>query len=249
MITSPEGATELPTHSSIKSWRVFIAVELPSNIRKRIATHIDHQRSAMPEVRASWSRGDNLHLTLKFLGDIPITNVEKLSAAAAIAASTVEPFEIVVEGCGAFPATGQPKVLWIGILSEPPAGRGPRRSISAGVEDAGGPDPAPSLLPLRALHSVLEDECANAGFAREPRAFHPHLTIARIRQPQGSRQLAAMHKEIGFNREAFSVSELAVIRSELRSEGSKHTTISRHAFSTSMEQFGGIEKNGRGERI
>jgi RNA 2',3'-cyclic 3'-phosphodiesterase len=193
-----------------KSWRIFIAIELPSNIRKRIATHIDHLRSALPEVRASWSRDDNLHLTLKFLGDIPITDVERLSAAASIAASKAEPFEIVVEGCGAFPPRGQPKVLWIGISPEAQA-------------------------PCLHLFQALEDECANAGFAREPRAFHPHLTIARIRQPQGSRQLAAMQREIGFNRQAIRVADLVVIRSELRSEGSKHTTISRHAFSLSTE--------------
>jgi 2'-5' RNA ligase len=217
-----------------KVWRVFVAIELPASLRARIIKHIDRLRSAMPNARASWGREDNLHLTLKFLGDIPVTNVERLSAAASLAAGRVEPFEIVVEACGAFPPSGQPKVLWIGILSESPAGRGPR-SISAGVEDAGGPDPPPSLLPLRALHSVLEDECANAGFARESRAFHPHLTIARMRQAQGSRELAQLHKEIGFNREIVGVSEISVIRSELRSEGSKYTTISRHALSQSRQ--------------
>src|SRR6266851_2686271 len=170
-------------------WRVFVAIELPHNVRAHIAEHIDRLRATMPEVRVSWSREDNLHLTLRFLGDIPLTNVEKLSVAASIAASKVEPFEIVVEGCGAFPLRGQPRVL------------------------------------------------------------HPHLTLARLRQPQGSRQLAASHKEIGFNREEIRVSDLAVVRSELRSEGSKHTTISRHAFSRSMERIGGIRKNGRGERI
>ena len=195
----------MPTYSQespIETWRVFIAVELPANLRTRIINHIDHLRSAVPEARASWSREDNLHLTLKFLGDVPFTKVEHLSAAAAIAAAQVEPFEIGIEGCRAFPPKGQPKVLWIGI--DDPSGK------------------------LSELNRALEDECANAGLAREPRAFHPHLTIARIRQPHGSRLLAARHKEIGFNREALNVAELAVIRSELRSEGSRHTVISRH---------------------
>jgi 2'-5' RNA ligase len=185
-----------------RSWRIFIAIELPHDVRARLAEHIDRLRSVMPEVRASWSRDDNLHLTLKFLGDILLKNVETLSAAAAIAASKVEPFEIVVERCGAFPPRGQPRVLWIGI--DDPSGK------------------------LAELNRALEDECANAGFAREPRPFHPHLTLARIRQPHGSRRLAAMHKETGFNPEAISVSELALIRSELRSEGSQHTVIARH---------------------
>ncbi len=204
-------------------WRVFIAIELPHNVRIRLAEHINTLRHSIPEVRASWSREDNLHLTLKFLGDIPVANVEKLSAAASTAASKVEPFEIFVEDCGAFPERGQPRVLWIGI--DDPSGK------------------------LSELNRALEDECANAGFAREARAFHPHLTIARIRQPHGSRQLAAMHTEIGFNREITSVSELAVIRSELSSEGSRHTIISRHVLSLSTQYTGGVEKNGRGERI
>jgi 2'-5' RNA ligase len=212
MITSPEGATELPTHpqeSPSEMWRVFIAIELSQIVRAHLADHIDRLRSAMPEVRASWSREDDLHLTLKFLGDIPVTHVEQLSAAASIAASKIGPFEMVVEGCRAFPFRGQPRVLWIGI--DDPSGK------------------------LSKLNRALEDECAHAGFAREPRAFHPHLTIARIRQPNGSRQLAARHKEIGFNREIVGVSEISVIRSELRSEGAKHTTISRHALSLSKE--------------
>jgi 2'-5' RNA ligase len=212
IVTSPERATELPTSSLEKpteSWRVFVAIELPTNLRIRIIDHIDRLRSEIPEVRASWSREDNLHLTLKFLGDILVTNIDQLAAAASLAASKVDPFEIVIEGCGVFPLRGQPRVLWIGI--DDPSGK------------------------LCELNRALENECANAGFAREARVFHPHLTIARIRQPQGSRQLAAAHKEIGFAREVTVVSALAVIRSELRSEGSKHTIISRHAFSPSMK--------------
>jgi RNA 2',3'-cyclic 3'-phosphodiesterase len=187
-----------------ETWRVFIAIELPSHLRERIINHIDHLRSAIPEVRASWIREDTLHLTLKFLGDIPVANVEQLSAAAGMAASKVEPFEVVVEGCGAFPLRGQPRVLWIGI--EDPSGN------------------------LAELQQALEQECDANGFAREPRPFHPHLTIARLRQPHGSRQLAQMHQEIGFNREAISVADLTVIRSELRSEGARHTVISRHGL-------------------
>jgi 2'-5' RNA ligase len=91
-----------------------------------------------------------------------------------------------------------------------------------GIEDSAGH--------LAKLHQALEDECAQAGFAREPRPFHPHLTIARLRKPTGSRQLAISHQDIGFETETVGVSALAVVRSELRSEGSRHTVISRHEF-------------------
>jgi 2'-5' RNA ligase len=86
---------------------------------------------------------------------------------------------------------------------------------------------------LGRLQQVLEEECAQAGFAREQRTFHPHLTIARLRRPQGSRQLAVRHEEMGFKAETVEASALAVVRSELRSEGSRHTVISRHEFKPS----------------
>jgi 2'-5' RNA ligase len=83
---------------------------------------------------------------------------------------------------------------------------------------------------LARLQQTLEDECAAAGFAREARPFRPHLTIARLRKPHGSRELAALHEEMGFEAEAVNASALAVVRSELRSEGSRHTVIARHEF-------------------
>lgn len=195
--------------STLETWRVFIAIELPSIVRQKVRAHIDRLRSALPDARASWVRDENLHLTLKFLGDTPVTNVEAIAQAAQRAASKVEPFEIIVGGCGAFPAKGQPRVLWIGI--EDPSGR------------------------LALLNRALENECEKAGVPRGERGFHPHLTLARFRKPHDSRHLAAVHAELGFEPEIVRAAELVVIRSELRSEGSRHTIISRHAFSPSME--------------
>jgi 2'-5' RNA ligase len=164
-------------------------------------------RKSAPDVRASWSREENLHLTLKFLGDVPVSGIDALSIAAQRAAQTAAPCELIIGGCGAFPSSGQPRVLWIGI--QDPAGQ------------------------LEKLHQSIEDECAAAGFAREAKPFHPHLTVARLRRPHGARELAALHKEIGFAPLSFKASEFCVFRSELRSSGSRHTVISRHEFSSS----------------
>jgi 2'-5' RNA ligase len=185
-------------------WRVFIAIELPSVVRKSLSDHIHGLRKALPDLRASWGRQENLHLTLKFLGDTPVAKIEALSQAAYNAAVRFSRFDLVVGRCGAFPSTGQPRVLWIGI------------------DDRSGE--------LADLYRSLEDECANAGFAREERPFHPHLTIARLRKPQGSRRLAELHGEMGFTNQRVSVSEMVLFRSELLSEGSRHTAISRHRF-------------------
>lgn len=202
----------MPSTEISNTWRVFVAIELPVAVRRKLIEHIDRLRDTMPEVRASWCREENLHLTLKFLGDTPVTRVEGLAQAARRAASKVEPFEIVIGGCGAFPPRGQPRVLWIGI--DDPSGR------------------------LADLHTTLEDECAKAGFPRAERPFHPHLTIARIRKPHDSRHLVAVHKGMVFDREAVGASELAVVRSELSSEGSRHTVISRHSLLSILNESG-----------
>ena len=98
-----------------ESWRLFIAIELPSSLRQSVQDHINQLKQALPEGRASWARGENLHLTLKFLGDTPVPKVEALSQAAQRAAQQVSPFELIAGGGGAFPSRGQPRVLWIGI--------------------------------------------------------------------------------------------------------------------------------------
>ena len=191
---------------ALPAFRTFIAIELASELRARIIKHIEHLRRELPDVRASWNHEHNLHLTLKFLGDISVTAIPKLSAATACAANMVDSFQLIISGCGTFPPQGQPKVLWIGI---------------EGV-------PGTQASRLHTLHNALEDECFSAGFPREARPFHPHLTIARLRSAKGSRGLAQLHKDLSFEPERFNVSEVVVFRSELLSEGSKHTAISRH---------------------
>lgn len=174
-------------------------------MRQRVSDHIQRLRGAVPDSRASWAREDNLHLTVKFLGDTPVTKVEEFSRATQHAASRVSSFELIIGGCGVFPPRGQPRVLWIGI-QDPSVG-------------------------LNNYQRALEEECAKVGFAREQRPLHPHLTIARLRQPHGSRHLAERHREIVFDPFAMNVHDVCVIRSELSSEGSTYTVISRHDLS------------------
>lgn len=182
--------------------RVFCAVELPDELRSLAAERARRLRTEFPDVRASWERPEKLHITLKFLGDVEPARVGALSGAAARAVATLEPFELTVEEPGTFPSHGQPRVLWLGIV------------------DASG------MLAL--MQRALESECAAAGFPRESRAFKPHLTLARVRSPQGAQELAAAHRETPFAPQRFKVSELVVMRSELGPGGSRYTPLSRH---------------------
>lgn len=182
------------------SFRTFIAIELTNEVRARVAQHIACLRHELPDVRASWSREDNLHLTLKFLGNVPVADIPKVSDAVASATKSAPSFELTFSDCGTFPPHGRPKVLWIGTQ-------------------------ASGLLEL---HPAIETGLATGGFPRESRSFHPHLTIARLRNSQGARRLAELHQSLGFAPIAFAVSEVIVFRSELLKQGSQHTAISRH---------------------
>ncbi len=206
------------------SYRTFVAIELPSDVRAKLIEHIALLRRELPDARASWSRDHNLHLTLKFFGNVPFRELPKLSDAIARAVSGVKPFELIVEGCGVFPPKGRPNVLWIGVTSPPYS---TRDAFDRGLSQHPTID---NRYPLFLLHAAIENTCAAAGFPREQRAFHPHLTIARLRKAGSERRLAEAHQQLRFSAEAFLVSEVVVFKSELRREGSQHTPLSRHAL-------------------
>ena len=186
------------------SWRLFCAFELPESLRARISQHSQRVRDATPEAAASWSRPENIHLTVKFFGNVDQQRISVISAAATRVVKEFSPVRIEVGKTGVFPRPSRPQVLWIGI-DDPSRG-------------------------LAKLHKQLEDEFAREGFSKEDRAFRPHLTIARIRKPHNSDRLAEAHLGMEFSSVAIDLSELVLFRSELSSGGSKYTPISRHVF-------------------
>ena len=187
-----------------KDWRVFCAVELPAEVRARLEDHILRLRKEVPDAAASWSRVENIHLTLKFFGNVEVKRIEKISAAAERVVKQFSTFQIGVGGTGVFPRPSRPQVLWIGVSD--PSGQ------------------------LRALQERFENECAAEGFEKEDRAYRPHLTIARLRKPEGARELADAHLQMKFETSDVGVKEIVVFRSELSPKGSKYTVISTAEF-------------------
>ena len=173
------------------TWRVFCAVELPDEVRRRLQDHIARLRKEIPDVGASWSRVENIHLTLKFYGNVDVDRIEATSAAIDRAVKGYAPFEIGVGKTGSF----RSQVLWIGVS-----------------------DPSGTLT---TLHERL---------GSEERAFKPHLTIARIRRPEGARRLVDAHRQMQFENVSVQVKEVILFRSELSPKGSKYTAISNHGL-------------------
>ena len=186
----------------MQSWRVFCAAELPDKVRKRLQEHIQRLRGDVPDVAASWSRVENIHLTLKFFGNVELDRVQTISDAAERTVAEFPAFQITVGNTGVFPRPSRAQVLWIGVND--PSGK------------------------LSDLQKRFDDECAAQGFAKEDRAFRPHLTIARLRKPHGARRLADTHLNMQFEPIPVTLTELIIFRSELSSKGSKYTAISRH---------------------
>jgi 2'-5' RNA ligase len=187
-----------------RDWRVFCAVELPHNVRERIRQHITTIRSAVPEAHASWSRPENTHLTLKFFGNVQQSRISRISTAADLAVKQAVPFKVLIGGTGTFPGPSRARVLWIGVKDTD------RKLVD--------------------LQQRFEKECAEEGFEEESRAFRPHLTIARVRRPEGSQTLAQAHLDTKFEDIVVEVKELILFRSEPSSQGSKYTPLSRHAL-------------------
>jgi len=187
-----------------KEWRVFCAFDLPDVVRVRLEDHILRLRKEVSDAAASWSRVENIHLTLKFFGNVEVKRIEKISEIAERVVKEFSTFQIGVGETGVFPRPSRPQVLWIGVSD--PSGQ------------------------LSALQEKFENECAAEGFEKEDRAYRPHLTIARLRKPEGARHLADAHLQMKFEMIEVRLKELVIFRSELSSKGSRYTPISRVSF-------------------
>ncbi len=136
-----------------KTLRTFVAVEITQAIRKRAGELIAALAGTSADVK--WVEPHNLHLTLKFLGEVHQNEIAQVCQAVARGAAEVEPFELEVCGAGAFPNAARPRTVWLG------AGEG-----------------AESMV---VLHDCVEAALAKLGYREEHRRFQPHLTIGRVR--------------------------------------------------------------------
>lgn len=151
-----------------------------------------------------WVQGEQLHLTLKFFADLPPALADSVGAAVAAASAAAAPFDLEVRGLGRFPAHGPLRVVWAGI------GAGRERLV--------------------ALAAALGRELEARGFPAEQRAFAPHLTLARARDPRGSKEnaraVAAFAPSVGsFGTQR--VDALVLFRSDLGTGPPVHTLIGR----------------------
>lgn len=184
--------------------RIFVAADISAEARGRVSEYISELRREFAGLRVGWEKPEKLHLTLKFLGETDDAQLAELEKITEKIAENASPFNLQIAETGVFPSPRNARVLWIDFKDE--QGN------------------------LARINKVLEAECENIGFARERRDFVPHLTIARLREPQKSHLLAEKHLQNEFEPVAFEVSEIVIYESKLQPAGSIYRTFSVKKF-------------------
>jgi RNA 2',3'-cyclic 3'-phosphodiesterase len=194
--------------------RSFVAVELAGSARSELQSYLDALRGIDG---VAWTRLENLHITLKFLGNVARDRLERLAPRLAEVAAGRSPFTITCAGVGAFPSLARPRVLWAGA----------------------------DARPLAALAADVDEACIAEGFVPETRPFHAHCTLGQLRPPgrgRGQRRRArhpsagivGLLDRLGAERTpAFGVSPasaLVLFRSDTSATGARYTALATFPF-------------------
>jgi len=186
--------------------RLFVALELPASVRAALREIASRLRPAAgSDVR--WTDPNGIHLTLKFIGEVPAAQLEPVRRALA-AVRDAQPIEAVFRGLGWFPSARRPRVFWAGV--------------EAGVE-------------LAALAARIESALEPLGIARESREFHPHLTLARIKSEERLQGLRHEAERLGtpeFGHATYT--EFDLMQSTLNPKGAIYTRIGRFPFAAGV---------------
>lgn len=185
--------------------RTFIAVELPEPARSDLAQVAGALAAAWPDGAVRWTRPEGIHLTLRFLGETEEGAVARLRALLDEVAQGARPLELVLGPVGGFPSVRRPRVIWVGLEGE-------------------------GLTGLDRLQRQVEHGVRGLGWEREGRAFHPHLTLGRVRQEAPAP--APEWARAPVPRAAVPVRELVLVRSLLTPSGAEYSSLHRALLPT-----------------
>jgi RNA 2',3'-cyclic 3'-phosphodiesterase len=182
--------------------RSFIAVEVPPEVQNAISQSLAPLQKSLPKPLIRWVAPQNVHLTLKFLGDVSPINLEQMAEAIRFEAEAHQAFSMSVAGIGAFPNSRRPRVIWIGLA-------------------------APAAL--TALQRGVEAASASLGYAAENRPFSPHLTVGRVGQAVSVSDLHKIHLALEEMKVGqlgqVQVTAIHIFKSDLRPGGSVYTPL------------------------
>jgi 2'-5' RNA ligase len=181
--------------------RLFVALEIPSAVREDLAALLQYLRAASPRTR--WVRSENLHVTLKFMGEVPETKLAATRSALAGVHSD-QPVTVDFHGLGFFPNEKRPRVFWAGIEASPN---------------------------LKTLAADIERVVEKLGIPCERRPFSPHLTLARFEPPGLPEKLrSAIRENAAREFGSLRTNQYHLIESKLKPSGAEYTTLESFPF-------------------
>jgi 2'-5' RNA ligase len=178
--------------------RLFLAINLPADVHAAIDAAAAPLRDAAPSLR--WVAADRIHLTVRFLGEVPLDRVAAIREVVDGATAGHGDAPLALGGLGAFPNFRRARVVWLGVEAHPR---------------------------LELLHHDVEAACVALGFEPEGRAFRPHVTLARVRDRAPEDELRALHRLArSFAFEAtVDVASVDLMSSELSPEGPRYRLL------------------------
>jgi 2'-5' RNA ligase len=181
--------------------RSFVAIELNEPARQALAVLQRDLQAAVPVRTVRWTDPRSIHLTLQFLGDVPLDQIPAITSALRIVSQRVRPFAFDLAGLGAFPDRRRPRIVWVGVRE------------ASGV--------------LAALQRRVGEALTPLGFPPEARAFSPHVTIGRAARDASPRDLSAVGEHVTGTAIGIiarvDVDHITLMRSDLRPGGSVYT--------------------------
>ena len=182
--------------------RCFIAIHLPYEVRDQISKYIENLKEYSNDVR--WIKAANIHLTLKFLGEIAPSSVVRVKECLYPISDRFSPFHLNIFGTGCFPGKKRPRVFWLGM--------------EQGKDN-----------PLFAIHHWIENQLLGLKFEKEKRRFSPHLTLGRVRAKGlvNFSELFAFLEQKPFLPIKFSVKNIYFMESNLKPSGPEYLRIER----------------------
>ncbi len=186
--------------------RTFVAIEIPKDIMSKIA-ELQSNLKKLGE-RVSWTKSENIHLTLKFLGDTDEDLIDEIISQLKESAASVKPIQISIRTVGTFPNLKNPRVIWVGAESE--------------------------QTQLIELASKIEAGMEKFGFKKENRPFSAHLTLGRVKDVKGIQPVMDKLKAYeNFEAGSFLATEFLLIKSELHPTGAIYTPLKTVIFKKS----------------
>lgn len=190
--------------------RLFIAWPIPTQAEQELARIIGLLKREGG--RVSWVKPQNLHLTARFLGDSDESLIGRLCESIDRVAARSAIASLAFDALGAFPTTARPRVIWAGLTGD------------TGL--------------LQATVDLIEREVCELGFPPERKAFHPHLTLGRVREPRGTAGLMSAAQQLRPAPIRLSLDRLVLFRSTLTGQGSIYEPLHEQRLGTSTTSSG-----------